>query len=68
MSVSTRIKQVMLDKPIKVNELAKLLEMNSQVVSNKLYRDKMSFADAEKILNVLDCDIVIRNRETGKEY
>lgn len=68
MSASKKIKQIMIDKPIKVGELAEKLGMNPQVLSNKLYRDTMTYANVRDILDALDCDIVFVDRITGKEY
>lgn len=68
MGASKQIKQVMLEKNIKINELANKLEMKPQPLSTKLYRDTMSYADVEKIADVLGCDVKIVDRETGKEF
>lgn len=68
MGVSKRIKQVMLEKNVKVSDLANKIGMKSQPLSTKLYRDTMSFSDVEKIASALDCDVKIVDRETKKEF
>lgn len=68
MSASKQIKQVMIEKDVKLSELAVKIGMKSQPLSNKLYRDTMSYADVEKIAAALGCDVKLVDRETGKEF
>lgn len=68
MGASKQIKQVMIEKNIKINELAEKIGMNPQPLSNKLYRDTMSYTDVEKLADALGCDVKIVDRETGKEF
>ena len=48
MSASKQIKQAMLEKNIKISDLAEKINMKPQPLSNKLYRDTMSYSDVEK--------------------
>lgn len=68
MSASKHIKKCMIEKEIKPGILADKLGMIPQTFYNKLSRDSMSFSDAEKIANALDCDIVLIDRTTQKIY
>ena len=68
MGASKQIKQVMIEKNIKINELAEKIGMKSQPLSNKLYRDTMSYSDVEKIADALGCDVKIIDRETRKQF
>ena len=68
MGASKKIKQVMIEKNIKVGELAERIGMKPQPLSNKLFRDTMSYTDVEKMADVLGCDVKIVDRETGKEF
>lgn len=68
MGASKQIKQVMIEKNIKVGELAEKIGMNPQPLSNKLFRDTMSYSDVEKIAAALGCDVKLIDRETGKEF
>lgn len=67
-TASKQIKQVMIEKNIKVGELADRIGMKPQPLSNKLFRDTMSFSDVEQIAAALGCDVKIVDRETGKEF
>ena len=58
----------MIEKNIKVGELAERIGMKPQPLSNKLFRDTMSYTDVEKMADVLGCDVKIVDRETGKEF
>lgn len=68
MSASKTIKQIMIDKDIKVKELADKLGITSQVLSNKLYRDTFSYSEYIKIADILECDVKTIARDTKKEY
>ena len=68
MSASKQIKQIMIDKDVKISELAEKIGMKPQPLSNKLYRDTMSYADVEKIASALGCDVKLVDRETGKIF
>ena len=68
MGASKQIKQVMIENNIKVAELADRIGMKPQPLSNKLFRDTMSFSDVEQIAAALGCDVKIVDRETGKEF
>ena len=68
MGASRQIKQVMIEKNIKVGELAEKIGMKSQPLSTKLYRDSMSYSDVVEIAAALGCDVKLVDRETGKEF
>ena len=38
------------------------------VFYNKLHRDTMKFKEVEEIADILDCDVVLRDRKTGAIY
>ena len=62
------LKQAMLEKNIKVSDLAEKIGMKPQPLSTKLYRDTMSYSDVEKIADALGCDVRIVDRATGKTF
>ena len=62
------IKQLMQEKNISVKYLAEKLEINSQSMSNKLYRDTFTYDEVIDIANLLNCDVKIIMRDTGKEF
>lgn len=68
MGASILIKTAMLHKGMKVGDLAPLIGFTPQALSVKLNRDTMTFESAEKMADALGCDIVLRDRETGKIY
>lgn len=68
MSGSKTIKSIMIDKDLKVKDLASKLEINERVLSNKLYRDTFSLDEYIKIANILGCDVKTISRDDNKEY
>ncbi len=58
----------MIEKNIKIGELAVKIGMKPQALSNKLYRDTMSYTDVEVIAEALGCDLKFIDRATGKEF
>lgn len=58
----------MLDKGLKVKDLASKLGVNERVLSNKLYRDTFSLEEYIKIADALGCDVKTIARDTNKEY
>lgn len=69
MGASKKIKMVLLDKDMKKKDFAAMLGYEGQnTIYNMLGRDKMSYEAVEKWLDALGCDIVFRDRETGKIY
>lgn len=68
MGASKPIKQIMQEKNISVKDLANLLKIKPQSMSNKLHRDAWSFSDAVQIADLLGCDIKFIVRDSGKEF
>ena len=74
MKISYRIKAIMKEKKVTAEELAQRCNKSKQAIYNSFYRDRttrqngMSFANAEELAEGLGCEIVIRDKETGKEY
>lgn len=68
MSGAKIIKQIMTEKDLSVKQLAEMLGINAQSMSNKLYRDNFTFEEMGKIADMLNCDIKIIMRDTGKEF
>ena len=67
MKANEIIKSIMWDKHITQAELAETLNCTTQsAVSGVLNRD-MRASTLVKFLAVLDCELVIRSKETGKE-
>lgn len=68
MGFAKNIKMAMLDKGIKVSDLAEKLETDSKVLSVKLSRDNLTGKSVEEIADALNCDVRIVDRQTGKIY
>ena len=68
MGATKVIKQVMQEEGITVKQLAEMLGINPQSMSNKFYRDSFSYAEVVKIADLLNCDIKIIMRDNGKEF
>lgn len=69
MGASKKIKKALIDKGIKQKELAEVLGYKSiNSLYNMLNRDNMTFENAERWANAIGCDVVLRDRETGKIY
>lgn len=68
MGLSKNIKMVMLDKDVKISELANRLNMDTKVLSVKLSRDNLSGKSIIDIANALECDVKFVDRSSGKVY
>ena len=68
MGLSKNIKMIMLDKDVKISELANRLNMDAKVLSVKLSRDNLSGKSIGDIANALDCDVKFVDRSSGKVY
>lgn len=55
MSMSKKIKQLLIEKDTTITQLATLLGTKPQNITNKLSRDNFSDNDLHKIANVLNC-------------
>ena len=69
MGASKKIKMALLDKEIQQKELARRLGYEGKnTIYNMMKRDNMTFAVVEKWADILGCDVVLRDRESGKIY
>lgn len=62
------IKQLLAERDINVNELAEVLGIKAQSMSNKLYRDNFSFEEMCSICNILNADLKAITRDSKKEF
>ena len=62
------IKQLLAERNVSVNELAEKLNIKSQSMSNKLYRDSFSFQEMCSICNILNADRKAITRDSQKEF
>lgn len=66
--ISKKIKMAMMDKGITASELSGELQIARQSLYNSLHRGNFTSSNLEKIAAVLDCDLVLQDRKTGKIY
>lgn len=68
MGATKKIKKILLDKDMTQVTLAELAGKNLLTMRNQLSRDNLTYASVEHLCDVLGCDIVFRDRETGRIY
>ena len=66
--IAKPLKTAMLYKGIKQKEIAEQLGISKQTLYNCLSNDNLTFKRACDIADLLQCDIVLIDRETGKIY
>lgn len=74
MRASRILRSIMTRKNIKVKQLAEELGKTEKTIYNTFYNDErstgkgMTFENVVEMAEVLGCEIVFRDKETGKEY
>ena len=68
MGATKKIKKILLEKNLNQIQLAELADKDVQSLRNQLYKDRFTYASVEHLCDVLGCDIVFRDRETGRIY
>lgn len=68
MGMSKNIKIAMIEKGIKLKDLAAASGDDPKVLSVKLSRDNMNMNSIIKLADALNCDVVLKDRETGKTF
>lgn len=68
MGASKVIKQIMIERGKDVKALAESLGIAPQSMSNKLYRNHFSYEEVVRIADILNCDVKIITRDSGKEF
>lgn len=66
MGATRKIKKMLIDKGMTQVELADLADKNVMTLRNQLSRDGLTYKSVEHLCDVLDYDIVFRDRKTGK--
>lgn len=64
--VSDKIKQIMKEKGVKVNQLAEYIGVKPQSVTNKFSRDSWSVQDLISVLDFLDCQLTVEYKPDTK--
>lgn len=68
MGASKKIKKILIDKDMTQADLAAVIGKDHQQTKNALYRDTFNYNMLETWLEALNCEIVFRDKETGKIY
>lgn len=68
MGASKKIRMILLDKGKTTRAFAGEIGMLPQTLYNKLQRDTMGYKEVERLTEALGCEIVFKDKETGKEY
>ena len=71
---SSKLKAIMKDKKVTTKRLAEMLGLGTSTLYNTFSNDGMedrsgmTFENAVRLADALGCDIIFKDRETGKEY
>ena len=68
MGSAEKVRKVLREKGITQIELAKRAGKSEQTLRNLLSRDSMSYATVETLLDAVDCDIVFKDRHSGRIF
>lgn len=74
MRASKTIKKIMIDRGVNIKQLAEMSGKSQSTMYNTFYNDEksqrngMSFENVVELANALGCEVIFRDKETGKEY
>ena len=68
MGASKKIKKILIDRDMTQAQLADAIGKDVQQTKNALYRDTFTYSTLEKWLEAIDCEIVFRDKTTGRLY
>lgn len=66
--VSDKIKQIMKEKGVRVNQLAEYMGVKPQSVTNKFARDSWSVQDLISVLDFLGCQLSVEYKPDTKLF
>lgn len=68
MGAAERLRAIAKDKKILVANMASHMGLAPQTLYNKMTRNTMKYNEVEDLAEYLGCEIIFRDKETGKEY
>ena len=68
MGAAKRVKMLLIEEGKSVKDIAAVLDIAPQSMSNKLYRDSFTFDEIVKICDYLGADVQIITRDTHKVF
>lgn len=66
MAGAKMIKHILIERNMTIKELGATLGLGYQTMRNKQYRDTYSLAEFLKIMDILDCDVIVKTRDTNQ--
>ena len=68
MMIRNKLKQICIDREMTLKKLSEIHGDKYGAFKNKLGRNTMKFAEVEKLMDELGCDVVFVDRKTKKVY
>lgn len=68
MGASKKIKKILIDREMTQSQFADAIGKDHQQLKNALCRDTFNYNALEKWLEAIDCEIVFRDRTSGRLY
>lgn len=68
MGASTTIKQILIDKHLSITKFSEMMEKPRSTVANTFFKDNFQTATLLEYAEGLNCDLILRDRENGREY
>ena len=66
--IGKKVRQAMIVKEVTQVQVAGQLGLSVQTIRNQFHRDAFTVKTAARIADLLDCDIALKDRTTGKIY
>lgn len=68
MDITKVIKQLLLEDETTYKEVAEKLGIQEQSLRNKISRKSFTLSSLEELLNAFNCDLIVRKRDSKKEF
>ena len=68
MAGAKAIRQILIERDISIKDFAALYGIAYQSMRTKLLRDAFTYEEILKIADLLNCDVKIITRDSGKEF
>lgn len=68
MGAGKAIRHALMEKNITITALCEEMGVPRQTMANKLSQDKLTVSSTLKIAEHINCELVLRDRDTGQEY
>lgn len=68
MDITKVFKQLIIEDTTTYKEVAEKLGIQEQSLRNKITRKSFTLSSLEKLLDVFNCELIVRKRDTKKEF